>query len=148
MGVSVYIMLALTVLAMLGGCRTSPVMSFEQDQPYYANPEEDFFSEPFALQLPETTLPPARGLRTDYTEEAVYLRQIVQLLEQSKILATNARQQVQPQQRKIFNYGAFEIDIDTVIFAIKRYLAADDHTPRGFQALSPTRLNARYSDVE
>ena len=140
--------LALAVLVMLGGCRVSPAMTFEQDRPMNTTSEQDFFQQPFAMQLPAMELQPSRVLRADYTEEIAYLKNIVQLLEQSKILAANAQQQVQPQQRKVFNYGAFEIDIDTIIFAIKRYLAADDHTPRGFQALPPTQLKARYSDVE
>ena len=140
--------LALAVLVMLGGCRVSPAMTFEQDRPVNTTSEQNFFQQPFAMQLPATELQPSRVLRADHTEETVYLKNIVQLLEQSKILAANAQQQVQPQQRKVFNYGAFEIDIDTIIFAIKRYLAADDHTPRGFQTLPPTQLKARYFDVE
>ena len=140
--------LTLAVLVMLSGCRASPPMTFDQDRPMNTTGKQDFLQQPFAMQLPATRLQPNRVLRADYTEETAYLKNIVQLLEQSKILAANAQQQVHPQQRKVFNYGAFEIDIDTIIFAIKRYLAADDHTPRGFQALPPTQLKARYSDVE
>ncbi len=112
------------------------------------NAEQDFFRQPLVPQQAVMQLQSDRVLQADYTEEESYLKNIVQLLEQSKMLAANAERQVQPQQRKVFNYDAFEVDIDTVIFAIKRYLAADDYTPRGFQALPPTRLKARYSDVE
>ena len=145
----IHIVLAvmLPVATMLGGCHTHPGMSFEQDRPMNTSIEQDFFREPF---IPQASLPsqPTRVLKADYTEEENYLKNIVQLLEQSKIIAANAEQQVRPQQPKVFNYDAYEIDIDTVIFAVKRYLAADDYTPRGFEALPPTRLKAHYSDVE
>ena len=110
--------------------------------------EQKFFQQPLAAQPSSSRLQPNSILRADNTEEAAYLRNIIQLLEQAKISAAHAQKQAQPQQRKVFNYDALEIDIDTVIFAIKRYLAADDYTPRGFDALPPTQLNARYLDVK
>ncbi|MBC6414481.1 MAG: hypothetical protein GDA45_06340 [Chromatiales bacterium] len=145
-----YTILAVCILAaiLLSGCQAYPWMTFEQDRPMASYPEQDFFQRPLAMQLPPATLRANSALRSDNTEEATYLKNIVQLLEQTKMLAANAQTQVPPQQRKVFNYSAYEIDVDTVIFAIKRYLAADDYTPRGFQALPPNRLKARYSDVE
>ena len=140
--------LLLLVLIMLGGCRASPTMSFEQDRPMNTSSEQDFFQDPLMTQSPPTELRDNRILRADYTEEATYLKNIVQLLEQSKILATHAQKQVRPQQPKVFNYAAFGIDIETIIFAVKRYLAADDYTPRGFEALPPIQLKGSYSDVE
>ena len=134
--------------AVIVGCHAQPGMSFEEDRPMNTNAEQDFFRQSFASQLPAVQMSPHRVLQADHTEEESYLKNIVQLLEQSKILATNAKRQMQPQRRKVFNYGAFEIDVDTIIFAIKRYLAADDYTPRGFQALPPTQLKGHYSDVE
>ena len=149
-GIRVRVVLLATLLVsiLLGGCYAHHGMSFEQDRPMNTSAEQDFFQQPLLPQQAVTQLQSDRMLQADYTEEESYLKNIVQLLEQSKMLAANAKGQAQPQQRKVFNYGAFEIDIDTVIFAIKRYLAADDHTPRGFQALPPARLKARYSDVE
>ena len=144
-----YIILGSAILAllMLGGCRAAPVMSFEEDRPVYTNSEPDFFQESSPIR-PSPELHPNRILHADDTEEAAYLENIIRSLEQSKILAAHAQRQARSRQRKVFNYGALEIDIDTVILAIKRYLAADDYTPRGFESLPPTRLNARYSDVE
>ena len=130
------------------GCFAHHGMFFEQDRPMNTSAEQDFFRQPLVPQQATMQLQFDRVLQADHTEEESYLKNIVQLLEQSKMLAANAERQVQPQHRKVFNYGAFEVDIDTVIFAIKRYLAADDYTPRGFQALPPARLKARYSDVE
>ena len=138
-------MLATLALATigLGGCRVNPAMTFEQDRPMTSYNEQDFLMH----QLPARPQTDSM-LRADNTEEATYLQNIVQLLEQTKMLAASAQKQAQPQQRKVFNYNAFEVDVDTVIFAIKRYLAADDYTPRGFQALPPNRLKAKYSNVE
>ena len=123
-------------------------MSFEQDRPMNTSAEQDFFQQPLVPQRAVMQSQSDRILQADHTEEESYLKNIVELLEQTKILSVNAERQVQTQQRKVFNYDAFEIDIDTVIFAIKRYLAANDYTPRGFQALPPSRLKGSYSDVE
>ncbi len=142
---------ALLMPILIGGCHSHhgmSGMSFEQDRPMNTNAEQDFFQQSLVPQRAAMQSQSARMLQADYTEEESYLKNIMELLEQSKMLAANARRQIQPQQRKVFNYGAFEIDIDTVIFAIKRYLAADDYTPRGFQALPPARLRGSYSDVE
>ena len=148
--IQVHILLLLTLLMPIPiiGCHSHHNMSFEQDRPMNMSAEQDFFRQPPVPRRAAMQLQSERVLHADYTEEESYLKNIVQLLEQSKMLAANAERQVQLQQRKVFNYDAFEIDIDTVIFAIKRYLAADDYTPRGFQALPPARLNAHYSDVE
>ena len=148
--IQVHILLLLTLLTPVTiiGCHAHHSMSFEQDRPMNTSAEQDFFRQPAVPQQTMMQLHSDRVLRADYTEEESYLKNIVQLLEQSKMLAANAERQVQLQQRKVFNYDAFEVDIDTVIFAIKRYLAADDHTPRGFQALPPTQLKGHYSDVE
>ena len=149
-GVHAHLVLLPTLLIpiLLVGCHSHHGMSFEQDRPMNTNAEQDFFQQPLVPQRALMQSQSDRILHADYTEEASYLKNIVQLLEQSKMLAVNAERQVQPQQRKVFNYGAFDIDIDTVIFAIKRYLTADDYTPRGFQALPPARLRGSYSDVE
>ena len=99
-------------------------------------------------KLPPAAAPAQHGLRADHSEETVYLKNIVHLLAQSKRLASHARQQARGAQRKVFNYSAFEVDIDTVIFAIKRYIAADDYTPRRFQSTPPAPLGAQYLHVE
>ena len=149
-GIHVHLVLLppLLMSILLVGCHSHHGMSFEQDRPMNTSAEQDFFQQPLVPQRAMMQAQSDRMLQADYTEEESYLNNIVELLEQSKMLAANAKRQMQPQQRKVFNYGAFEIDIDTIIFAIKRYLAADDYTPRGFQALPPARLKARYSDVE
>ena len=148
--IQVRILVLLTLLTPIPiiGCHANHSMSFEQDRPMNTSAEQDFFRQPSVPRQTVMQLQSERVLHSDYTEEESYLKNIVQLLEQSKMLAANAERQVQLQQRKVFNYDAFEIDIDTVIFAIKRYLAADDYTPRGFQALPPARLKGSYSDVE
>ena len=142
------LLMLLLMLIILVGCHSHHGMSFEQDKPMNTSIEQDFFQQPLVPQRAVMQSQSARILQADYTEEENYLKNIVGLLEQTKMLAANAARQAQPQQRKVFNYGAFEIDIDTVIFAIKRYLAADDYTPRGFQSLPPARLKGSYSDVE
>lgn len=147
-GIPAHIVLVLLTSVVIVGCHAQPGMSFEQDRPMNTNIEQDFFKESFVPPSPTRRPSSGHGLQADYTEEESYLENIVQLLQQSKMLAANAQRQMQVQQRKVFNYDAFNIDIDTIIFAIKRYLAADDYTPRGFQALPPTRLKAHYSDVE
>ncbi len=142
------LLLILLIPILLVGCYPHHGMSFEQDRPMNTSAEQDFFQQPLVPQRAAMQSQSDRILHADHTEEESYLNNIVELLEQTKMLSANAERQVQPQQRKVFNYGAFEIDIDTVIFAIKRYLAADDYTPRGFQALPPARLKGSYSDVE
>ena len=149
-GIRTHLILLPTLLTpiLLVGCYLHYGMSFEQDRPMNTNAEQDFFQQPLVPQRAAMQSQSDRILQADYTEEESYLKNIVELLEQSKMLSANAERQVQPQQRKVFNYDAFEVDIDTIIFAIKRYLAADDYTPRGFQSLPPARLKGSYSDVE
>lgn len=148
-----YISLVLFAMVILKGCYATSGMSFEQD--YTPRSEEDFYivnermqplktsylSEKYPEPLP---LPRTARLRSDRTEEAQYLGNIIQLLKQSKMVAAAAHQPARDGTRKAFDYNAFSIDIDTIIFALKRYLYADDSAPRRFNQIEENELKAQY----
>ena len=148
-----YVSLVLFAMVILKGCYATSGMSFEQDR--VPRNEGDFYivnervqplkigypSEKYQEPLP---LPSTTRLRSDRTEEAQYLGNIIQLLKQSKMVAAAASQPARDGVRKTFDYNAFSIDIDMIIFALKRYLYADDSTPRRYNQVGASELKAQY----
>lgn len=149
-----YLNLMWLSLIVLKGCYAMPGMSFEQDSlsdnktAFYSSnenvPEFPFADRQLAEQPERPFVQRISALQSDRTEETQYLGNIIKLLNQSKMIATVARQQDRHSVRKAFDYNAFHLDIDTIIFALRRYLQADNYAPRSFKQIQTTELKAKY----
>ena len=91
---------------------------------------------------------PASALQADDSDEQRYLQNAIHLLEQAKFLVHTASKQANPDARKMFNVEAFALDIDTIIYATKRYLAASDRAPRRARPSKESVLQGEYIHVK
>ena len=140
------IIFLILICALVGGCvmpaqhpnETSQITPAQQPSPDTAK----------IAQLSRDVSHLSRGLSSDNTSEAQYLNNSIILLEQIKQLAVTAEKQKNSNARKLFDYSALSLDLDTIILGIKRYIAADDNTPRRRREQTRTELKGQYINAE